>query len=55
MTPVIALLNFSPSIILPVYHLVQRAQTGRKQFISNINNHLGLKPTFSIVTVATGQ
>ena len=32
---------------------MQRAQTGRGKFISNSNDHLGLKPTFSIVSIAT--
>ena len=35
--------------------LVQRTQTGRGKFISNINDHLDLKPTASIVTIATKQ
>ena len=35
--------------------LVQRAQTGRGKFISNINDHLGLKPAVSIVTIATRE
>ena len=48
-------LKFSPGIILLVYLLVQRTQTGRGKFISNINDHLGLKPTDSIVTIATRQ
>ena len=56
-------LNSLPAIILPIYFFfvcvcffcVQRAQTGRGKFISNINDHIGLKPTASIVTIATRQ
>ena len=35
--------------------LVQRTQTGRGKFISNINDHLGLKPTASMVTISTRE
>ena len=45
-------LNSSPRTILPIKLFVQRAQTGREKFISNINDHLGVKPTFYIVTIA---
>ena len=57
MTPVnpCARSKFSPGIILLVYLLVQRTQTGRGKFISNINDHLGSKPTDSIVTIATRE
>ena len=57
MTPVnpCARSKFSPGIILLVYLLEQRTQTGRGKFISNINDHLGLKPTDSIVTIATRE
>ena len=48
-------LNPSPSIILPILLIVQRAQSGRGKFISNINGHLDLKATVSIVTIATRQ
>ena len=46
---------FLPRIILPIKLLVQRAQTGRRKFISNINDHLGLKPAVSIVTIGKGK
>ena len=48
-------LNSSPGIILPILLFVQRAQTGRGNFIFDINDHLGVKPTVSIVTIATRQ